>query len=76
MNEETKKLSQLIEAGIDSLDIVITIEDVLKQDTSAQISILSALFDNQGFALYFKEKLTSFSKDSILVGKKCGKYRT
>ncbi|WP_321423780.1 chlororespiratory reduction 6 domain-containing protein [uncultured Bacteroides sp.] len=57
MNEQKKKLAQLIEAGIDSLDIVITKEEILKQDISAPLALLSALLDNECFALYFREKV-------------------
>jgi len=57
MNKETKRLSQLMEAGIESLDITITIEDIVNQDISAQMAILSALLDNEDFAIYFREKV-------------------
>ncbi len=57
MKIETKRLSQLMEAGIESLDITITIEDIVNQDISAQMAILSALLDNEDFAIYFREKV-------------------
>jgi len=57
MNEQKKKLAQLIEAGVDSLDIVITKEEILKQDISAPLALLSELLNNKVIALYFREKV-------------------
>ncbi|WP_321517313.1 hypothetical protein [uncultured Bacteroides sp.] len=57
MDEQKKKLTLLIEAGVDSLDVVITKEEILKQDISAPLALLSALLDNELFALYFREKV-------------------
>jgi len=69
MDEGVKWLSKLFEAGIDSLDIIITKEDVLRQDTSGPMSYLSPLIDNEDFAVFFREKVNIRFDDSDLLGK-------
>lgn len=57
MEKHTNNLTEMIEAGVDFLNIVISKDDVLKKDFSSPMNILQQLIASPKVALYFKERV-------------------
>ena len=57
MKEHTYNLSEMMEAGVDFLNIVITKDEVLKQDISKPIKMLQQLIASPETSRYFMERV-------------------
>ena len=57
MKERTYNLNEMMEAGIDFLNILITKDEVLKQDISTPIKMLQQLIANPETSRYYMERV-------------------
>lgn len=57
MKENRYNLTEMMEAGVDFLNIVISRDEVMRQDISTTMNILSQLFKSPQIANYFKERV-------------------